>query len=219
MRINKFIASATGLSRRVADMAIEQGNVTINGERATLGSNVHDQDEVRMRGKVLTAPAIRQSILLHKPVGYVCSRDGQGSQTIYDLLPKELHKLKPVGRLDRDSSGIILLTNDGDLAHRLAHPAFHKKKRYRVTLNKHLQPADQRAIQSGVKLIDGISQLDLETSSSPEQWLVTMHEGRNRQIRRTFQAKGYEVIELERIQFGDYQLGDLPAGVYKTIPS
>ncbi len=217
MRINKFIASATGLSRRVADMAIEQGNVTINGERATLGSNVHDQDEVRMRGKLLTAAAVSQSILLHKPVGYVCSRDGQGSQTIYELLPKELHKLKPVGRLDKDSSGIILLTNDGDLAHRLAHPAFHKEKRYRVTLNKSLQAADQKHIQAGVKLIDGPSQLELSSGHTPEQWLVTMHEGRNRQIRRTFQALGYDVVELERIQFGDYQLGDLPSGVYKTI--
>src|SRR5262245_51308273 len=98
MRINKYIAGATGLSRRVADKAVEQGNVLINGIVATAGQHVNDQDEVLLHGKKLQPPAQIQTIILNKPVGYVVSRDGQGSKTIYELLPSELHHLKPVGR-------------------------------------------------------------------------------------------------------------------------
>ncbi|MEO5627926.1 MAG: pseudouridine synthase [Candidatus Saccharimonadales bacterium] len=204
MRINKYVALATGLSRRAADLAISEGRITINEQPASLGANAQETDKVCLNGRELHLPASTQTILLNKPVGYVCSRDGQGSPTIYELLPTALHHLKPVGRLDKDSSGVLLMTNDGNFAHRLAHPGFQKEKRYRVNLNKELRPADQKAIEEGVPLVDGPSRLELKGSKA--EWEVTMHEGRNRQIRRTFEAGGYDVVTLERIQFGPYSL-------------
>lgn len=207
MRINKYIAAATGLSRRAADLAITEKRVTINGQPATLGTDAKETDEVRMNNKLLSLPAATETILLNKPVGYVCSRDGQGSKTIYEILPTSLHQLKPVGRLDKDSSGLLVMTNDGNFAHRLAHPGFQKEKRYLVTLDKELRPEDQQAIEEGVPLIDGPSKLKLKGSGT--SWEVTMHEGRNRQIRRTFEAGGYDVLKLERIQFGPYHLAQV----------
>lgn len=209
MRINKYVAAATGLSRRAADSAISQKRVTINGVPASLGANVNPDDTVLLGIKTLHLPASAQTILLNKPVGYVCSRDGQGSRTIYDLLPKDLHQLKPVGRLDKDSSGILVMTNDGDFAHRLAHPGFQKEKRYRVSLDKPLRPADQTAIEEGVPLSDGPSRLELKIGDNANHWQVTMSEGRNRQIRRTFEAGGYQVTVLERIQFGPYNIDQI----------
>lgn len=204
MRINKYVASATGLSRRAADLAISEGRVTINDQLASLGSDAKETDKVCLNRRELHLPASTQTILLNKPVGYVCSRDGQGSRTIYELLPSNLHHLKPVGRLDKDSSGVLVMTNDGNFAHRLAHPGFQKEKRYKVTLNKELRPADKTAIEEGVPLVDGPSKLELKGQAT--EWEVTMHEGRNRQIRRTFEAGGYDVLKLERIQFGPYSL-------------
>ncbi len=214
MRVNKYIASATGLSRRAADLAISQKRVTINGEPASLGTNVHDNDVILFNGRKLVLPTQTQTILMNKPVGYVCSRDGQGSPTIYDLLPPELHKLKSIGRLDKDSSGLLMLTNDGTLAHHLAHPGSQKAKQYTATLDKPLQLIDLQAITAGVRLVDGLSALGLEKQGENGRvWLVNMHEGRNRQIRRTFEKQGYRVVRLERTQFGDYRLdqfGDKP---------
>jgi 23S rRNA pseudouridine2605 synthase len=209
MRVNRYIAQATGLSRRAADSVISEKRVTINGEPATLGTNIHTDDVVLLNGRPLKLPEATQTILFNKPVDYVCSRKGQGSRTIYELLPEQLHHLKPVGRLDKDSSGILLLTNDGELAHRLAHPGFRKEKHYKVKLDKPLAPEDQIAIQTGVQLVDGPSQLKLEQGKTPAEWQITMHEGRNRQVRRTFERVGYQVVKLERVQFGPYKLEQL----------
>lgn len=209
MRINRYIAQATGLSRRAADAVIGEKRVTINGQPASLGTNVQEDDEVLLNGRPLKLPTATQSILFNKPIGYVCSRKGQGSRTIYELLPESLHQLKPVGRLDKDSSGVLLLTNDGDLAHRLAHPGFQKEKHYRLTLNKPLEPNDQAKVLKGVQLIDGPSQLGLKPGHTVSEWEVVMHEGRNRQIRRTFEALGYIVTTLERTKFGPYSLDQL----------
>ena len=140
MRINKYVASATGLSRRVADKAIEQGNVLVNGQKATPGHDVTDQDVVTLSGKTLSPPANIQTIIFNKPTGYVVSRDGQGNRTIYELLPPELRHLKPVGRLDKDSSGLLLLTNDGQLAQELTHPRYQKTKIYEVRVSQPLAP-------------------------------------------------------------------------------
>lgn len=249
MRINKFVAQGTGLSRRAADWAINQGRITINGRPAVLGDSVGIADRVTLDNITITPPVKTQTIMLHKPPGYVCSRDGQGSRTIYDLLPPELHHLKPVGRLDKDSSGLLLLTNDGDLANQLTHPGYAKTKIYLVTLDKPLTPTDHKIITGhGVTLQDGVSRLQLDplnhgpvnfrnpnpqsksdlstasgltskpslhTHTSPQPsraWRVTMAEGRNRQIRRTFAALGYQVTTLHRTHFGDYRLRDLKSG-------
>jgi pseudouridine synthase len=154
--------------------------------------------------------------MLHKPVGYVCSRDGQGSKTIYDLLPTKLHQLKPVGRLDKDSSGLLLLTNDGELANRLTHPSFEKEKVYEISLDKPLARPDRAQIEQGVLLEDGLSKLQVKPLGN-EHWQVTMREGRNRQIRRTFSALGYRLQALHRTQFGTYRLGRIAPGEYTVV--
>ena len=212
MRINKFIAAASGLSRRAADQAIEQRRVTVDGQPATPGQIIERGSRVTLGGQDLVLPQVYTTIILHKPTGYVASRDGQGSPTIYGLLPPELHHLKPVGRLDKDSSGLLLLTDNGQLAFELTHPKFDKTKVYNIELDHALSPSDQFAIQAGIQLEDGISQLQL--SGQNHTWTVNMSQGRNRQIRRTFKTLGYTVVNLHRTQFGDYELGDLPSGEF-----
>ncbi len=214
MRINKYLAQATGMSRRAADQAIGQGSVLINGHQPTPGQDVTPSDEVTCNGKRLRVQAIR-TIMLNKPAGYVVSRDGQGSHTVYDLLPAELHSLKPVGRLDKYSSGLLLLTNDGSLANQLTHPRYAKAKVYEVSLSQPLQPLHRQMIQDrGIRLDDGPSQFGLERmeDGNDTKWRIRMHEGRNRQIRRTFLALGYGISSLHRTHFGSYSLGQLKPG-------
>src|SRR5688572_20140128 len=219
MRINKFIAAATGLSRRAADKAIEDGRVTVNGIRPQPGQNVSPGDDVRLDKKLLEGPQAARTIILNKPAGYVVSRDGQGSKTVYDLLPKDLKYLKPIGRLDKDSSGLLLLTNNGELAQELTHPSYQKTKIYEIELNKPLQPLHRQMISDhGIQLDDGPSKLELGRmrEGNDKAWRVTMYEGRNRQIRRTFAALGYRVTNLHRTHFGRYSLGPLKEGKFST---
>jgi 23S rRNA pseudouridine2605 synthase len=219
MRINKFIALASGLSRRTADAAITAGRVQVNGNPPITGQDITEADTVSLDGKPLQTPDQTQTILFNKPAGYIVSRDGQGSRTIYDLLPVQYSTLKPVGRLDKDSSGLLLLTNDGDLAQRLTHPSYQKTKVYEVTLVQPLQPLHRQMIsEMGIQLSDGPSKLYLERmhDGNDKAWLVTMREGRNRQIRRTFVSLGYQIATLHRIMFGDYTLGTLPSGKYRA---
>lgn len=218
MRLNKYIAQATGMSRRAADAVISEQRVRINESFAALGQEVDTNDHVTLDGTVLTLPSHHMTIMLNKPVGYVCSRDGQGSSTIYDLLPKRYHHLKPIGRLDKDSSGLLLLTDDGDLAQNLTHPSFQKEKIYEVELSKPLLIDDKTKIEQGVKLDDGLSQLSLKSlGKTGKTWQITMQEGRNRQIRRTFNALGHTVRRLHRVQFGHYTLADLKSGATRQV--
>ena len=218
MRLNKFIALSLGVSRRKADELIEQGKILVNGDRAVLGRQISQSDTVLHNSRELHIQP-KKLILLHKPVGYLCSRASQGGiPTIYELLPKSLHHLKPVGRLDKDSSGLILLTNDGDFAHQMTHPSFHKIKRYLVTLDQPLQPLHRQMINDfGVQLPDGPSRLTLERQHDGDdrRWIVQMSEGRNRQIRRTFAALGYTVTKLHRTDFGSYSLGGMKRGEFQ----
>jgi 23S rRNA pseudouridine2605 synthase len=220
-RLNKYLALQLGSSRREADQLIENGQVMINGSVATLGARFADGNTITLNGKDLTTKQDLTYVLFNKPSGYVCSRKKQGdNETIYAILPKEFHHLKPVGRLDKDSSGLIMLTNDGDFAFEMTHPKFHKVKVYRVRLDHELEPLHQQMISDyGVQLEDGISKLSLERLSDTNRkgWQVTMSEGRNRQIRRTFGSLGYTVIKLHRITFGNYSLDDISSGEYKII--
>ena len=221
MRINKYIAASTGLSRRAADKAVQDGRVEVNDAIVTVAVDITEQDTVRLDGQLLDSPKIEHTtILLNKPVGYVVSRDGQGSKTIYELLPLELAALKPVGRLDKDSSGLLLMTDDGQLAHQLTHPSFQKTKVYEIELDQPLQPLHRQMISDmGISLEDGPSKLGLERlqDGNDRKWRVTMHEGRNRQIRRTFAGVGYTVVRLHRTQFGSYTLpATLKPGQYQT---
>ncbi len=209
MRINKFLARFTTLSRRSADKAIVDGKVTINGSVAQVGINVSDNDTVSFAGKTIKSTKISTLLLLNKPVGYVCSRNGQGSKTVYELLPSKYRQLNPIGRLDKDSSGLILLTDDGDLSQRLAHPSFNKQKIYQVTLTKKITPVEQARLDTGISLNDGVSNLKV-TAIERTKYLVKMSEGRNRQIRRTFKALGLGVVSLHRTHFGEYSLEKIP---------
>lgn len=219
-RLNKYLALQLGISRREADLLIEKGRVMVGESVATLGARF-TTEPISVDGKLLTATANMQYVAFNKPVGYVCSRRAQGDNpTIYSILPKELHTLKPVGRLDKDSSGLILLTNDGDFAYRMTHPKFVKTKVYTVTLSHDLEPLHQQMINDyGVNLEDGVSKFSLMRldDDARRDWQVTMHEGRNRQIRRTFGALGYDVVTLHRTEFGNYSLGDMKPGDYKTV--
>lgn len=218
-RLNKYLAFHLGLSRREADALIEQGKVAIAGDTATLGARVEPGQPITVNGKFVAEKAAYTYLKLNKPAGYVSSRKQQGDNpTLYSLLPELYRRLKPVGRLDKDSSGLLLLTDDGDFAYQMTHPKFYKIKTYSVELDKPLEPLHQQMISDfGIQLEDGPSKLTLERQNDERtQWTVTMHEGRNRQIRRTFAALGYEVTTLHRSTFGPYSLGDLASGDYEV---
>lgn len=221
-RLNKFLAERLGISRREADDLIAGGKIFVDDAVAVLGTRISPDNVVRLGDEVIPFQNDYIYIMLNKPVGYVCSRKRQGDiPTIYELLPREYQKLKTVGRLDKDSSGLILFTNDGDFAYQMTHPKFVKTKVYRVRLNRDLEPLHQQMIADyGVKLEDGVSKLGLtrlDDSETRRDFEVTMSEGRNRQIRRTFAALGYEVEKLHRTSFGRYKLNDLKPGEIRLV--
>ena len=212
IRLNKFLAERLGVSRREADELILKGQVTIDGRKAVLGDRIDKNNKVCYNKKIVPFETEFLYLAFNKPVGYVCSRRAQGSApTLYDLLPKEYQKLKTVGRLDKDSSGLILLTNDGDFAFKMTHPKFHKEKIYEVELDKPLEPLHQQMISDyGIMLDDGPSKFMVIKNNN--FYIVKLTEGRNRQIRRTFAALGYTVTKLHRTQFGPYELSGLEPG-------
>lgn len=219
-RLNKLLALSLGVSRREADELIASGDVKVNDSVVLLGARVSPTDEVTVKGKPISRSTELIYLAFNKPVGYVCSRASQGGvPTIYKLLPEAYHSLKTVGRLDKDSSGLILLTNDGDFAYQMTHPKFHKVKIYEVELDRPLEPLHQQMISDyGITLDDGVSKFELERLDDTRlTWRITMSEGRNRQIRRTFTALGYTVTSLHRTVFGPYALGDIPSGEWKII--
>lgn len=216
MRLNKFIAQATGISRREADNMIVAGKVTVNGSEAKLGKPINDGDAVEVDGKLISLPESYTYLLFNKPVGVVTTRKSQDTaRTVYELLPEEYRDLKYVGRLDKESSGLLLLTNDGDFTHQMTHPSFEKSKTYELTLTRKVSPGDLERINEGIKLDDGLSKLTVtpirHTNSElrATRYEIQMHEGRNRQIRRTFGVLGYEILQLQRTIFGPYRLSDL----------
>ena len=221
IRLNKFLAEKVGLSRREADNLIADGKVLVNQQPAVLGARISETDEIICEGKnISTKKPEYIYLMLNKPVGYVSSRKAQGEvPTLYELLPEKYQKLKTVGRLDKNSSGLILLTNDGDFAFKHTHPKFYKLKTYLVELDQTLAPLHQQEISDfGIHLEDGLSKLFLtKLDEGRLKWQVEMSEGRNRQIRRTFAALGYKVVKLHRIEFGHYQLGDLKTGEFKLV--
>ncbi len=220
IRLNKYLATNLGISRREADDLIAGQKVTVDQQVAQLGARIKPGSDVRIDGKAVSHTDFIY-LMLNKPVDYVCSRKRQGeTPTIYELLPAEYQSLKSVGRLDKNSSGLILLTNDGDFAYRMTHPKFIKTKLYEVEIDRDLAPLHQQMIADfGVNLPDGRSQLGLMRLSDDNrrEWQVQMSEGRNRQIRRTFDALGYKVVALHRTNFGPYTLGELETGKYITV--
>ena len=217
LRLNKFLAERLGVSRREADDLIAAGKITVNGKTAVVGNKIDEKSKICYNNKHIPFDTEYIYLAFNKPIGYVCSRRAQGdTPTLYDLLPKKYHKLKTVGRLDKDSSGLILLTNDGDFAYQMTHPKFRKTKIYEVELDKPLQPLHQQMISDyGIDIGDGISKFTVIRDG--DHYTVILTEGRNRQIRRTFAALGYKVTKLHRTEFGIFKLNNLSLGKYQII--
>ncbi len=221
-RLNKYIASSGICSRRKADELISSGVVQVNGKKVTeLGFSVQAKDKVFINGKLIH-PVKHEYYRFYKPAGYITTADDEkGRKTIYDLLPESMHSLKPVGRLDKDSTGLLILTNDGDLINELTHPSVKVPKLYRVSINGKITQNDIDAMYKGIELEPGkmaYAQVDvLEIDNHSTVMEVLLYQGLNRQIRRMFEHLGFEVVTLKRIQHATLNLDGLKRGEFKPI--
>lgn len=221
-RLNKFIASSGLCSRRKADELIEGGKVFVNGKKVTeLGFTVEDKDKVVIDGK-LVRPVKHEYYRFYKPAGYITTSDDEkGRKTIYDLLPENMYNLKPVGRLDKDSTGLLILTNDGDLINELTHPSVKVPKVYLVTVDSRMHPHEFEKMAKGIEIEPGkIAYADvtvLEADSKHTTMQIVLYQGMNRQIRKMIEYFGYEVKSLKRIQHATIQLDGLKRGEFKPI--
>jgi 23S rRNA pseudouridine2605 synthase len=223
-RLQKIIARAGIASRRAAEEMIVRGRVTVNGVvTSSLGIKADpEKDEIRVDGKLIAVETEKLYLALHKPRGYVTSlHDPEGRKIVTDLLAHLPERLFPVGRLDYDSEGLLLLTNDGEFAHRLEHPRFRLPKTYRVKVGGRVPASDLRRLAVGIALEDGSFRptgVRLEKVNKESCWLVlTIHEGRNRLIRRGFAALGHPVERLVRIAVGELTLGNLKEGKFRHL--
>jgi 23S rRNA pseudouridine2605 synthase len=203
VRLNRFLALAGIASRRGAEEYIRDGRITVNGKLITdLATQVSLSDRVRIDGRDVQ-PQEFVYLLLNKPADFITTRSDEGSRkTIYDLLPEELPNLAHVGRLDKESEGLLLLTNDGDLAFRITHPKFKLEKEYLVTLDRELQMEDVAKTKKGVYLSEGRARFDAVFKVNRRQVRVILTQGLKRQVRRVFAALDYKVIRLQRVRIG-----------------
>jgi 23S rRNA pseudouridine2605 synthase len=218
VRLNRYLASTGVGSRRAADEYIRAGRVTVNGARAEIGTAVSETDDVRVDGRRVHAQA-QISVLLNKPAGVVTTvRDPNGRPTVVDLVPMPV-RLFPVGRLDRETTGALLLTNDGELADRLMHPRHGVHKTYVATVAAEPKPAVLRRLREGVELDDGPSAPATVRLAGPLRIEITIHEGRNRQVRRMCEAVGHPVRRLVRTRFGPLVDHRLAPGQWRPLMS
>ena len=218
MRLNRFLAGAGLGSRRHCDELIAAGKVTINGKICTDFSVQPDaRDHVKVNGKLVhVTPPL--TIMLHKPAGFVSTRrDPHARDTIFDLLPAKFSRLFNIGRLDAPSEGLLLLTNDGDLAQSLTHPRYKIEKEYEVTLDRPWDPALAPKLLRGIFLEGERARIARFHSVSANRLRVVLRQGINRQIRRMFEAVGYRVKQLIRIRIANLRLGDLPRGHWRPL--
>lgn len=220
MRLNRFLAAAGVGSRRNCDELIASGRVTINGRVCTdFSYQPAETDHVKVGSKMVRAQQ-QLHIVLHKPAGFVSTRsDPNARDTIFDLLPPHLPRLFNVGRLDTQSEGLLVLTNDGELAQRLTHPRYKIDKEYEVTLDKPWDPELAAKLLRGVMLDGERARLERIYPMKPLLVRVILRQGINRQIRRMFYEVGYEVTRLVRTRIGSLRLGDLPRGHWRALSS
>jgi 23S rRNA pseudouridine2605 synthase len=222
VRLQAFLARAgVAPSRRKAEAPIVAGRVAVNGEKATLGATVTPQDEVTLDGSPVLLPDTHVYLALNKPAGVLTTmRDDRGRRTVADLMP-DVPGLVPAGRLDRDTTGLLLLTNDGDLAHRITHPSSEIEKHYRLTLQNPVSNEAIAALSAGPTLEDGkMHPPELSTLSRTYRTTtldLTIHEGRNRIIRRACEAVWLRLVTLHRIRVGSVTISDLPEGQYRRL--
>lgn len=218
MRLNRFLASAGIGSRRHCDKLIAAGRVTINGKVSTdFSAQPGPRNHVKVDGKLVRA-ARAFTIILHKPAGFVSTRKDQHARdTVFDLLPKKFSRLFNIGRLDAQTEGLLLLTNDGDLAQRLTHPRYKIEKEYEVTLDRPWDPALGQKLLRRIFLDGQRAKIARLHSVSPTRLRVVLRQGINRQIRRMFEAVGYRVKRLVRLRIGNLRLGELPHGHWRAL--
>lgn len=229
MRINKYIALCTKYSRRKADELVENGNVSVNGKVVTmLGYEIRKRDVVKLGNKILTPPIRFEYIRFYKPIGYITTKsDEKGRKTIYDIIPGEYKHLKPVGRLDKDSSGLIILTNDGDLINELTHPSIKVPKVYRVTTDGQIELKHLEKFAKGIKIDGKLAYCDSEIieiekahgrgAKDLTTLEITLYQGLNRQIRKMFEYFGFKVVSLKRIRHATIGLEGLKKGECKLM--
>ncbi|UOY04848.1 rRNA pseudouridine synthase [Muricauda sp. SCSIO 64092] len=222
IRLNKYIANAGICSRREADTLIAAGNVTVNGKVVTeMGYKVKKTDDVRFDGRKLN-PEKKEYVLLNKPKNFITTtRDERGRRTVMELVSSASNnRLYPVGRLDRNTTGLLLFTNDGDLAKKLTHPRHGVRKIYHVFLEKNVTIADLRRIREGLELEDGkieVDEVDYVSGASKKEVGIEIHSGKNRIVRRIFEHLGYEVSKLDRVVFAGLTKKDLPRGHWRYL--
>jgi 23S rRNA pseudouridine2605 synthase len=219
MRLAKLLATAGVASRRAAEQLIAAGRVTVGGAIvADPARDVSPEDAVAVDGRALGDAPAPVVYAVNKPAGVVSTvRDPQRRMTVVALVPGEL-RLYPVGRLDADATGLILLTNDGALAHRLTHPSFEVDKTYRVVVARPpVRAAALRALRAGIALDDGPTAPARAVRIAPDVLELTVHEGRKRQVKRMCEHVGHPVLSLERVRFGPLELGDLPPGGHRAL--
>jgi len=225
-RLNKYIASTGLCSRRKADELIIEGKVGVNGKIVTeLGFYVREKDKVTVDGKIVR-PQQLEYYRFYKPAGYITTiEDEKGRKTIYDVIPPVLRHLKPVGRLDKDSTGLLILTNDGELINQMTHPSVKVPKVYMVTINGKFTEANAKEMQEGIEIITDSGEkkmayaetLPIEVSGKSSVIQVVLYQGINRQIRKMFAKLGFEVNVLKRIQHAIITLEGLKKGQVKII--
>lgn len=218
VRINKIVADRCETSRRKADALIEVGRVTINGRRAKLGDMVSEDDDIQVDGHATVMEKhARAVIALNKPVGYMTTMDPKKTDTVMDLVHWTDGRLFPIGRLDVESSGLLLLTNDGILANRLMHPKYEHEKEYDVEVDRVIEESDLLQLRHGV-VIEGRKTKPAQVLRlGDRKFRIMIKEGRNRQIRRMCEALHYHVLRLHRIRIGGLELGSLKSGSWRVL--
>ncbi len=221
MRINKYLASSGIASRRECDRLIREGKILLNGKIATLGLDVVEGDEIKFNGNIVSVKK-NEYYILNKPKGYICSvSDDKGRKTVLDLMPDNVGRIYPVGRLDYDSEGLIILTTDGNLAQHLTHPSNEVPKTYLVRIEGTITENALNPIRSGIE-IDGVMTKKckahiVETNKEYTKIHVILTEGRNREIRKMFASIGKDVSLLKRIKIGEITLRGLDRGAYRKL--
>ena len=220
MRLAKFLAHAGVASRRGAEEIVRAGRVTVAGETVTdPARDVDGESAIAVDGRLVDGPEERVVFVVNKPAGVLSTAaDTHGRRTVVDLVPARGARLYPVGRLDADSTGLILVTNDGDLAQRLTHPSYEVPRTYRASVRP--APVAERALRAlreGVELDDGRTAPARVRQLRPGLLELTIHEGRNRQVRRMCEAVGHRVRTLQRVRFGPLRLDDLPEGGHRRL--
>jgi len=216
IRINKYISEKGLCSRREADELIKQGRVTINGKKATIGSKVYSKDIVKLEGKSLKSKPSPVYLAFNKPAGIVCTTDIKEKNNIISFInyPKRIF---PVGRLDKESEGLIFLTSDGDIVNKILRAGNNHEKEYIVTLNKPITEGFIESMEKGVKILGTVTKKCKLSQISKYVFRIILTEGMNRQIRRMCQVFGYEVIRLRRVRIMNVKLGSLPEGRWRHL--